>query len=191
MSSVERAKATQIANIQKRTGKSLEELTELIQSSGLSKHGEIRAMLMEKLGLGYGDATMLVQHVLKTDVQLIVQEKGLTTDDVLDEIYAGPKFSLRPIHEKLMDAIKQFGDFEIAPKKGYVSLRRKRQFAMLGPATNTRFELGINYKDLETDERLIEQAAGGMCNYKVRLTEPGQVDETVVNWVRMAYDKAG
>jgi len=191
MSSVERAKATQIENIQKKTGKSLEELTELIQSSGLSKHGEIRSMLMEKLGLGYGDATMLIQFALKTDVQLVVQEKGLTTDDVLDEIYSGPKASLRPIHEKLMSAINQFGDFEIAPKKGYVSLRRKRQFAMLGPATNTRFELGINIKDLDTDERLSEQPAGSMCNYKVRLTEPDQVDETVVNWVRMAYEKAG
>jgi len=191
MSSVERAKATQIANIQKKTGKSLEELTELIQSSGLSKHGEIRSMLMEKLGLGYGDAYMLAQYVLKTDVQLIVQEKGLTTDDVLDEIYSGPKANLRPIHEKLMSAINQFGNFEIAPKKGYISLRRKRQFAMLGPATNTRFELGINIKFLEADDRLVEQPAGSMCNYKVRLTEPEQVDETVVNWLRMAYEKAG
>jgi t-SNARE complex subunit (syntaxin) len=190
MSSVERAKATQIENIQKKTGKSMQELTELIESSGLTKHGEIRSMLMEKLGLGYGDATMLIQFALKTDVQMIVQEKGLTTDDVLDEIYAGPKASLRPIHEKLMSSINQFGEFEIAPKKGYVSLRRKRQFAMLGPATNTRFELGINIKDLETDERLFEQPAGSMCNYKVRLTDPEQVDDTIVSWVRRAYEAA-
>jgi len=191
MSSVERAKATQIANIQKKTGKSLEELTELIQTSGLSKHGEIRSMLMEKLGLGYGDANMLVQYILKTDVQLVVQEKGLSTEDILDEIYSGPKASLRSIHEKVMSVIQGFGEFEIAPKKGYVSLRRKRQFAMLGPSTNTRVELGINIKNLETDERLIEQPAGSMCNYKVRLTVAEQVDETVVSWVRRAYEVAG
>src|SRR4030042_3512941 len=112
MSSVERAKATQITNIQKKTGKSLEELTELIQTSGLSKHGELRSMLMDKLGLGYGDANMLVQYILKTDVKLVVQEKGLTTQDVLDEIYSGPKASLRPIHEKLMNAIQGFGKFD-------------------------------------------------------------------------------
>ena len=76
MSSVERANATQIDNIQKKTGKSLDEITELINTSGLTKHGEIRSMLMEKLAPGYGDATMLVHYVLKTDVQLIVQEKG-------------------------------------------------------------------------------------------------------------------
>jgi hypothetical protein len=191
MSSVERAKATQIANIQKKTGKSMQELTELINNSGLKKHGEIRSMLMEKLGLGYGDASMLVQYVQKTDVQLIVQEKGLTTEEFLDEIYTGPKASLRPIHEKLIDVIDQFGEYEIAPKKGYVSLRRKRQFAMIGPATNTRVELGINIKNLEADERLLEQPAGSMCNYKIRLTSADQVDKQVVSWVRKAFDNAG
>jgi hypothetical protein len=191
MSSVERAKATQIANIQKKTGKSLDELTNLIQSSGLSKHGELRNMLMEKLGLGFGDATNLVHFVLKTDVEIAAKEKGLSTADVLDDIYNGAKVSLRPIHEKLISSIQQFGEFEIAPKKGYVSLRRKRQFAMLGPASNTQFELGINVKNLETDERLVEQPAGSMCNYKARLTNADQVDEIVVSWVRRAYQAAG
>lgn len=191
MRSVERAKLTQLANIQKKTGKTLDELTTLIQSSGLTKHGEIRSMLVEKLGLGYGDAHNLALYVLKTDVQLAAKEKGLTTSDVLDEIYNGPKASLRPIHEKLISAIQQLGEFEVAPKKGYVSLRRKRQFAMLGPATNTRFELGINIKDLEADERLIKQPAGSMCGYKIKLTEVDQVDETVLGWVRQAYEAAG
>ena len=191
MSSVESAKATQMANIQKKTGKSMAELTELVQESGLSKHGEIRSMLMEKLGLGYGDATMLVHFVLKTDSQMVVEEKGFSMEDLLNEIYSGPKAGLRPIHDKLMSVIHQFGDFEIAPKKGYVSLRRKRQFAMLGPATNSRCELGINIKDLDADERLIVQPAGSMCNYKIRLTDAQQVDEKVVRWVRMAYEAAG
>ena len=191
MSSIERAKATQYTNIEKKTGKSLDELTNLIQTSGLSKHSEIRSVLMEKFSLGYGDATMLVHYALKTDAEVAAKEKGFTTDQVLDEIYTGPKANLRPIHEKLMETIQNFGEFEIAPKKGYVSLRRKRQFAMLGPATNTRFELGLNIKNLGTDERLIEQPAGSMCNYKVRLTEANQVDESILSWLRQAYEAAG
>jgi hypothetical protein len=62
---------------------------------------------------------------------------------------------------------------------------------MLGPASNTQFELGINVKNLETDERLVEQPAGSMCNYKVRLTDADQVDEIIVSWVRRAYQAAG
>ena len=191
MSSIERAKATQLANIQKKTGKSLEELTQLIQFSGLSKHGEIRSMLTEKLGLSYGDAHNLALYALRKDAQLVAKEKGLSSLQVLDEIYTGPKAGLRSIHDKLMQAIEQFGQFEITPKKGYVSLRRKRQFAMLGPATNTRFELGINIKQLDDDERLIAQPAGSMCNYKIRLTSPDQVDQEVIDWVRMAFEAAG
>jgi hypothetical protein len=191
MSSIERAKATQLANIEKRTGKSLEELRRLILSSELKKHGEIRSMLIQKLGLGFGDATNLVLYALGTDAQLAAKAQGLTTEDVLGQIYAGPKASLRPIHDLLMQAIEKFGEFEIAPKKGYVSLRRKRQFAMLGPATNSRVELGINVKSLEPDERLLEQPAGSMCNYKIRLTDASQVDETLISWVRRAYEAAG
>ncbi len=62
---------------------------------------------------------------------------------------------------------------------------------MLGPATNTRFELGLNIKNLAPDERLVEQPAGSMCNYVVRLTDAAQVDDVVTNWVRMAYEAAG
>jgi hypothetical protein len=191
MTNIELAKLTQISNIQKKTGKTLEELTTFIQSSGLTKHGEIRSMLMEKLGLTYGDANSLVLFVQKTDAQLAAKEKGLSTSQVLDEIYSGPKANLRPIHEMLMSAINHFGEFEIAPKKGYVSLRRKRQFAMLGPGSNTRVDLGINIKDLENDERLILQPDGSMCNYKVRISEVSQVDETILGWVRRAYEEAG
>ena len=191
MSSVEKAKMTQLSNIEKKTGKTLVELTLFIQSSGLSKHGEIRSMLMEKLGLTYGDAHNLALYALNADAQLAAKEKGLSTSEVLDEIYSGPKASLRPIHEKLMSAIEQFGEFEIVPKKGYVSLRRKRQFAMLGPGSNTRVELGINIKSIEDDERLIPQPAGSMCNYKVKLTEVNQVDESIIAWVRKAYETAG
>lgn len=191
MSSVERAKVTQLANIQKKTGKSLEELSTLILSSGLRKHGEIRSMLIEKLGLSYGDAHNLALYVLKADAQLVAKEKGLSTSDVLDEIYSGPKSRLRPIHDKLMNAIQQFGEIEIAPKKGYVSLRRKRQFAMLGPVTNTQVELGINAINLTQDKRLTAQPAGSMCNYKVRFSSVDEIDDTVIGWLRQAYESKG
>ena len=41
MSSVDRAFETQLNNIQKRTGKTLDELFDIIRKSGLTKHGEI------------------------------------------------------------------------------------------------------------------------------------------------------
>lgn len=109
----------------------------------------------------------------------------------LDEIYAGKKAHLRPIHEKLMAAIGKFGDFEIAPKKGYVSLRRKKQFAMLGPKTNERFELGLNLKEDVADPRAKSLPPGGMCQYVVALANADEIDARLIAVVRRAYEAAG
>ncbi len=191
MSSLDKAVETQINNIQTKTGKSLDELAALIKQSGLTKHSEIREMLMRDLGLGHGDANTLVHVALQSDGQRAAEAQGLSLEDVVNEIYAGGKAPLRPIHDQLMAAINQFGSFEIVPKKGYVSLRRKKQFAMITPATKTRVEVGLNMKGLDATERLQAVPAGGMCNYKVNVTEAGQVDEELVAWVKQAYDSAG
>lgn len=188
MSSLDKAVQTQLENIQKKTGKSLAELVAVAQKSGLSKHGELRDMFKEKFGLGHGDANSLVHAILKSDGTRAAE--GKSEDVVLDEIYTGAKVAQRPIHEALMKHINKFGEFEIVPKKGYVSLRRKKQFAMIGPKTNTRFEVGINAKDLKKSPRLVEQPKGSMCNYIVALTDASEVDAELVGWIKSAYEGA-
>jgi hypothetical protein len=185
---VDKALATQLANIEKRTGKTLAELTAVIKSSGLSKHGEIRDMLKRDFGMGHGDANTLVHVVLQSSGG--ARAEGKSSGQVLDEIYTGPKAALRPIHDAFMAAVQSFGPIDEAPKKGYVSLRRKKQFAMIGPATNTRVEVGINMKGVPGTDRLLAQPAGGMCQYKVKLTSPSDVDNELLAWVRRAYDES-
>jgi hypothetical protein len=188
---VDNALATQLANIEKRTGKSIGALAAIVMSSGLTRHGEIRDMLKRDLGLGHGDANTLVHHVLKSDGASAAQAAGKTGADVLDEIYSGAKAPLRPIHDSLITAIHGFGPFEIAPKKGYVSLRRKKQFAMIGPATNSRVDVGINMKDVPPTGRLVLLPPGGMCQYTVKVTAPGEVNAELIAWIRRAFDAAG
>jgi hypothetical protein len=191
MSSLDKAVETQLNNIQSKTGRTLDELSTLVHNSGLTKHGEIRAMLMTEFGLGYGDANALTHYALKSDGERAAEARELAPGDVVAEIYSGAKSGLRPIYDALMAEIVGFGTFEIVPKKGYVSLRRKKQFAMIGPATNSRVEVGINVKSLDVDERLAEMPAGSMCNYKVRVTQVDEVDDKLVGWIRQAYDNAG
>lgn len=191
MTDVAKAIATQLANIEKRSGKSLTELAQIIQASGLSKHGEIRDMLKRDLGLGHGDANTLVHHVLKSDGQSAAAEQNLSTDDVVSGLYTGPKAALRPIHDKVMEEISKFGEFEVSPKKTYVSLRRKKQFAMVGPATKTQIEVGINSKTLTATDRLVEMPPNSMCNFKVRLSSVNEVDEALIGWIKQAFESAG
>lgn len=191
MSAVDKAIQTQLTNIQTKTGKTLDELRAVMQQSGLTKHGEIRAMFQRDLGIGYGDANTLTQVLRDTDARRPTAAQAATPDDAVNAIYTGGKAALRPIHEALMAAIEQFGTFEIAPKKGYLSLRRKKQFAMIGPATNTRIEVGLNMKGVEATARLTEMPSGSMCNYKINLTDVAQVDDELIAWIKRAYDIGG
>lgn len=188
---MDKATATQLANIEKKTGKSLVQLRATIGKSGKVKHSEIRAWLMDQYGLGHGDANTLTHLALQSDGASAAATSGASTEDVLDEIYAGKKAHLRPIHDALMGAIAKFGVFEIAPKKGYVSPRRKKQFAMLGPKTNERFELGLNLKDEVDDPRVKPLPPGGMCQYVVAMTDAASVDAKLIAIIRRAYDSAG
>jgi hypothetical protein len=186
MNVIDKALETQLKNIQTKTKRSLDELSAIVKKSGLTKHGEIREMLKRDLGLGHGDANRLAHFVMGAD-----RAKGASTDEVLDEIYSGGKAELRPIHYKLIAAIETFGPFETAPKKAYVSLRRKKQFAMIGPGTRSRVEVGLNAKGLEPGPRLVSMPAGGMCQYKVFVSNAGEVDDELLAWIRQAFDDAG
>lgn len=189
MSSLDKAVQTQLDNIQKKTGKSLDQLAAIVKKSGLTKHGEIRDMLKQTLGLGHGDANSLVHAILQSDGSRVAENKSM--DAVLDEIYSGAKAGFRSIHDVLMKHINKFGEFEVLPKKGYVSLRRKKQFAMIGPKTNTRFEVGINAREFKKNRRLLEQPKGSMCNYIVSLTDAKEVDTELIGWLKSAYEGAG
>jgi len=191
MSVVDKAVETQLKNIQARTGKTLDQLGEILHKSGFKKHSELRDFAKRELGLGHGDANTLVHVCFKSDGASAAAAKGASTDDVLAEIYSGPKAALRPIHEAFMAEIGKFGEFEIAPKKGYLSLRRKKQFAMIGPGTKTRVDIGINMKGVKGTDRLVELPPGGMCQYKVAVIAAREVDKELIGWVRQAFDAAG
>jgi hypothetical protein len=191
MGSLEKARETQLRNIESKTGKTLAELKILIAESGLARHSEIRDMLRERFGLGFGDAAMLVHFAQESDGQTRAEAQGLSNDAVVDELYSGSKSSLRPLHDRVMQEVEKLGEYEIAPKKGYLSLRRKRQFAMIGPGTKGRLQIGLNLKERLGTERFIAQPAGGMCQIIIHLTTLDEVDEELVDWIQAAFEAAG
>jgi hypothetical protein len=61
MSDLAKALASQIANIETKTGKNLAELSAAIAKSGISKLGQIRSWLIETHSLGSGGANTLIR----------------------------------------------------------------------------------------------------------------------------------
>ncbi|MFK8008376.1 MAG: DUF5655 domain-containing protein [Saprospiraceae bacterium] len=120
------------------------------------------------------------------------KENNDSEDDLVTTQFKG-KENLLPIYKKLLSVVEKFGkDVTITPKKTSVSIIRKKQFALIKPATKTRIDLGLKIKDKPTADRLENSGPfGSMCTHRVKLTDPKEVDKELTNWLKEAYEKAG
>jgi len=110
MAEMDKAVETMIKNIEVKTGKTLAQLGEVIRKSKLTKHGELRSMLMEKFDLGHGQANTVVHLALKSDGGSAAAARGQSGEDVLEEIYSGKKADLRPVHDAVLRVLAGLGD---------------------------------------------------------------------------------
>jgi hypothetical protein len=185
--SPEESVASMIENLEKKTGKGLDEWLKLAGGSKASKHGELVTFLKDKHGVTHGYANLIAHKYFKSSAVDAPSEAGL-----VDAQYAGPKSGLRPIYEAIIARVRQLGnDVEISPKKGYVSLRRNKQFALVQPSTATRLDVGINLKGEKPSTRL--EASGSfnaMVSHRVRVASLGEIDDQLIGWLARAYEKA-
>lgn len=179
--------AAMVLGLAEKTGKGLAEWLEVVQGCGLTKHGAIVAHLKEAHGLTHGYANLIVHKALGSSASAATDEGALVAAQ-----YAGAKAGLRPLYDALMARIQEFGpDVEAAPKKGYVSLRRTKQFAILQPSTASRLDVGIQLKGEPASGRL--EASGsfnGMVSHRVRVGSAAELDEALLGWLRRAYELA-
>jgi hypothetical protein len=188
MASVEDGIAAQIRNIESEYGKPIGAWIELVNASGLAKHAQMVAMLKAEHGMRHGAAHRVALMALAAN-----QPAPSNAVAALDVLYAGKKAALKPVHDALIAAINAFGnDIEQIPKKGYISLRRAKQFAMIQPSTLTRIDVGLILRDHEPTDRL-EPAKGfnALFTHRVRIHTVTDIDDELSAWLRHAYQSAG
>lgn len=182
-------KATQsmIDNLPEKTGKTLGQWIKIVKKENFEKHGQIIEFLKTEHGFTHGYANLVAFKARESDAG-----SAPGSGDLVENQYKG-KEHFRPLYEAVVAEIKKFGgDVEIAPKKASVSLRRKKQFALLQPATKTRFEIAINLKGYEPEGKLeAVTAANAMCSHRVNLSGKQELDDEVIGWIRKAYELAG
>ena len=184
---MDQAEKTMIDNLHKNTGKTLEQWIAIVKQKNIAKHGDIINFLKEEHGFSYGFANLVAHKSKGSDAGSVAD-----TSELIEKQYKG-KEHFRPIYENLMAEILKFGnDIEVAPKNAYVSLRRKKQFALLQPATKTRFEIGLIIKGQEAKGVLeVIPTANAMCSHKINIETGQDITAEVLDWIRIAYDKAG
>jgi hypothetical protein len=180
-------KAAMIAGLREKTGKSLDEWLQILRSTGLAKHKEFVNLLKAQHGLTHGYANLIALQALGSDSHTAGDAQGL-----VDAQYAGPKAALRPIYDTVLAAVKKFGkDVEVSPKKGYVSLRRSKQFAILQPSTSTRLDVGLVLPGVDPTGRLeVAGSFNAMMTHRIRVGKQSEVDKELIGWLRLAYDQA-
>lgn len=170
-----------------KTGKPVEYRVKIVKDSGLEKHGEMIKMLKTDHGFTHGFANFVAHSARQSAA---IHSDG---DELFANQYSGAKEALKPIYERILAEVKTFGsDVEVAPKKSSVSLRRKKQFALVQPSTKTRVDLGLKLTGKEPAGRLeISGPFDAMCTYRVQLTDVSKVDGEVLAWLKEAYEAAG
>lgn len=177
---MDKALQTMIDNMPEKTGKSLKEWKSVLKTKLFTKHSEAVNFLKKEHNVTHGFANTIIA---------LSKEEQETPNDLVENQYQG-KENLLPIYENLLSVVKNFGkDVTITPKKTSVSIIRKKQFALIKPATKTRIDLGL--KDKPTSDRLENSGPfGTMCTHRVKLTDADQIDSELNAWLQEAYQQA-
>jgi Domain of unknown function (DUF5655)/Domain of unknown function (DUF4287) len=171
---------SQLRNIESTYGRSIDELVAEVAGSGLTKHSEVVAMLKQRHGMAHGAAHR---------VSLVARDR---LSGPQSHLSAAPPASLQAAYEELLQTITAVGDdIEQAPKKGYVSLRRRKQFAMLQSGAKW-VNVGLILPGVEPSGRL-ESAAkwNALFTHRVRVASAAEIDDEIRAWLRDAYLAAG
>lgn len=173
---------TMIDNMPEKTGKSLEEWKEILKTKSFEKHSQGVKFLKSEYNVTHGFANTIVT---------LSKENDRPSEDLVEVQYKG-KERLIPIYQELIQFVESLGaDVTITPKKGSVSIIRKRQFILIQPTTKTRIDLGFKLKDKPVTERLENSRPfGTMCTHRVKISDLAAIDDELKGWIIEAYEKS-
>jgi hypothetical protein len=179
---MDKALQTMIDNMPEKTDKSLDEWKGVLKGKSFAKHSD---------GVKYLKTEHNVTHGFANTIVSLSKEDSSTEEDLVSAQYQD-KENLKPIYDELITYVKSLGqDVIITPKKGSVSIIRKRQFVLIKPATKNRIDLGFKLKDKPMTDRLGSSGSfGTMCTHRVQISDVSEIDKELEQWIKEAYDKS-
>ena len=190
-----------IAELPAKTGRSLEQWIDLVQTEGPPAAADRREWLKNEHGLGTNAAWWIAE---RADPDF---DPGLADDDpekylqaaerYVAEMFAGSKAGLRPLYDRLLQlGLGLAKDVKACPCKTIVPLYRQHVFAEIKPATRTRIDFGLALgKATEPlPARLIDtggKAKKDRITHRFAITRVEEIDAEVERWLRRAYELDG
>ncbi|MEO0573629.1 MAG: DUF5655 domain-containing protein [Bacteroidota bacterium] len=180
MASTEEMQKKMLKSIEEKTGLNPETIIADIRSQNLEKHNLKIKFVKEKYALSHGFANLLA---LKSKLTADENSK----DDPIESQYKG-KEHLFEIYKEISSFLLSLEGTELVPKKAYVSVKTKKQYAIVQPSTKTRIDLGLKFpKDTSID---LEPSGSfnSMVSHRIRIEQAEDFNATVKNHLEKAYE---
>jgi hypothetical protein len=181
------------ADMEEKTGRSLNEWIALVKKSGPPTEKERREWLRREHKLGNNIAWFIAENAEGQGGKRSEPESYLQAAEVfVRDMFAGKKTALVPLYGQLLEiGLSQGKDAKACPCKTMVPLFRKHVFAQIKPSTSARIDLGLALGDRKTPKRLIN--TGGFekkdrITHRIEITKASDIDEEVKRWLKTAYE---
>lgn len=177
-----------IANLPKKTGKTLEQWLAIIKKSGPSTEKERREWLKKEHGFTTNYAWFVAMRA----------EGGGSFADQYDPeasveaIFMGPKTVFRPVYESILAFGFKLGkDVKVCPCQTMIPFYRNHVFAQVRVPNRSRLDLGYALKDTPVKGHLID--TGGLAKkdritHRIEMVTLTDFDDEAKKWMRTAYE---
>jgi hypothetical protein len=173
-------------NIQAKTGNSPEDFRRLAAEKGLDNYRALITWLKGEYKLGQGHANAMAHVILETF------DASLSTDQHVDKHFVGAKATWRPAFDTMMRQVNRFGaDVRLSPSDSYISINRGDTKIGIFHVTSKKVNIGLKLRGTPPHGRLEPSGAwNSMVTHRVQVTDPREINDEIVAWLREAYDKA-
>lgn len=171
-----------LKSIEEKTGIKPQEITEDIKAQNFENHNLKIQFVKSKYGLSHGFANLLALKS-KEDVN------SNSDTDLIEAQYQG-KDSLFDIYKKVASFLESLENVELVPKKAYVSVKAKKQFAIIQPSTKTRIDLGLTFPKGSIVPIEPSGSFNSMVSHRIRIQEPEDFNDLVKHYLIEAYEKS-
>jgi Domain of unknown function (DUF5655)/Domain of unknown function (DUF4287) len=176
-----------IDNLKNSTGKGLGDWMKHVASSGITKRNDIIKWLKEKNDFGHMNASLLTGIYLNDGKPVYG-----STDELLDNQFAKAA-EMRPLYEAFTAfAKKHFPNSSVLPKKTYVSILEKREFAAINIKPK-ELRIGFDLGDRAFDDSVGKSKMSGpmpRISHMLVLTDKSQLNGDLAELLKLSYQRS-
>lgn len=173
-----------IENLKTTSGKTLKVWMAEIAAGGSTKRNDILNWLKEQKGFGHMNASLLAGIYVNGGKPVYG-----STDDLLENQFAKAE-AMRPLYQAFTAfAKKHFPNATVLPKKTYVSLLEKREFAAINIKPK-ELRIGFDLADRAFDETVTKSKLSGpmpRISHMLVLTDESQLGDDLVELLKQSH----